>query len=109
MVKLSGTRIAIADLVDYYGRGKIITRINVPAEFRGKGHGTALLKQIIEDADREKIALYLEIQSSDGLSYDELEAWYKRHGFKNWEGSGIYRRTTEEKANGAEVAGRHAR
>lgn len=67
MVKLSGTRIAIADLVDYYGRGKIITRINVPAEFRGKGHGTALLKQIIEDADREKIALYLEIQSSDGL------------------------------------------
>ena len=47
-----------------------------------KGHGTALLKQILSDADRESVDLYLEVSPSDGLSYDQLASWYKRHGFK---------------------------
>lgn len=81
--------LAILDLVDYYGQGLIITRINVPMAHRGKGIGRKLLQQCCADADKLGVTLWLEIQSSDGPSYDELEAWYKRNGFK---GNMIYRR-----------------
>jgi GNAT superfamily N-acetyltransferase len=74
--------LAVLDLVDYYNEGLIITRINVPKHHRRKGIGTALLKECIADADREKITLWLEIAESDGPNYETLEAWYKRHGFK---------------------------
>lgn len=77
---------SIADLVDSremgLRNGMVITRINVPRESRGKGHGTKLLKQIIDDADAEGVNLYLEILSSGGLSRGQLEAWYLRHGFE---------------------------
>lgn len=81
---------AIADVCDYYGIGRIITRINVPLEHRHKGYAHELLQQILDDADKEHINLYLEISPSDGLTYQELEAWYMRHGFHYWKG--IYRR-----------------
>jgi len=88
--KLSNpTGLAVLDLVDYYDEGYIITRINVPMAHRGKGIGTELLNECITKADELGITLWLEIQSSDGLTYDELEAWYKRHGFK---GNMIYKR-----------------
>ena len=82
---------AIADLTDYYGQGLIITRINVPVAHRGKGHATALLQQILDDADKEGITLYLEIQASDGLNRDQLQDWYERHGFKEFV-TGFWRR-----------------
>lgn len=93
--QLSLSSIAIADLCDYGGlvggaEGLILTRINVPREYRGKGEGTDLLKRILADADRDKVTLYLEISPSDGLNWEQLEAWYLRHGFKKWHG--IYRR-----------------
>ena len=88
--RLSPTRIAIADVTDYYGVGKMITRINVPMQHRGEGHGTKVLAQILKDADEERVNLFLEISPSDGLDYNQLEAWYTRHGFKRWKG--IYRR-----------------
>jgi GNAT superfamily N-acetyltransferase len=88
--KLSPTKIAIADLCDYYGKGLIITRINVPKEFRGQGVARGILKEICDDADRESVTLFLEILESDGLRYYELENWYLRAGFKHWKG--IYRR-----------------
>ena len=88
--KLSTTKIAIADLCNYYNKGLIITRINVPKDFRNKGFGSALLKEILEDADKTNTTLFLEISPSDGLNYDELEAWYLRYNFKPW--YGIYRR-----------------
>lgn len=77
---------AIADLCDYYGTGMIITRINVPAKNRGQGHARALLKRILDDADREGVALFLEISPSDGLSYCQLRSWYERHGFRSMRG-----------------------
>jgi GNAT superfamily N-acetyltransferase len=86
---------AILDTVDYYGRGRIITRINVPVEFTGKGHGRDLLAQVIADADRDGVTLFLEIFSTGAMLYDELEAWYMRHGFKRWKG--VYRRVPEVK------------
>lgn len=82
LARLSSSRIAIADLTDYYDDGWYITRINVPKEFRGQGHGRALLKQITDAADQEGVTLHLEIQPSDGLDYEALQAWYIRAGFK---------------------------
>ena len=76
------TGLAIADLCDYYNKGMIITRINVPKEHRGKGIARALLQEILTEADKNKVKLYLEIQSSDGLTAEQLAAWYRRHGFK---------------------------
>lgn len=87
--KLSPRALAVIDLCDYYGEGFIITRINVPKEFRNKGVASKLLQRVLDEADKEKINLWLEISASDGLNYDQLEAWYKRHGFK---GTTILRR-----------------
>jgi len=86
--------LAVLDLVDYYNEGLIITRINVPKPHRGKGIAHKLLTQCCDDADILGIDLWLEIQSSDGLSYDQLEAWYKRHGF---EGNCVYLRKSRKK------------
>ena len=76
---------AIIDLYDARDlvgvRGRVISRINVPRENRGKGYGSQLLRQVLDIADQEKIRLYLEIAPSDGLNYEQLEAWYKRYGF----------------------------
>lgn len=91
-VKLSDAQIAIADLCDYYGEGMIITRINVPVNHRGKGIGSELLTRILAEADSTQTTLFLEIQPSGGLDYTQLEQWYRRHGFKNMRGSGVFRR-----------------
>jgi ribosomal protein S18 acetylase RimI-like enzyme len=74
---------AIADLVSpgELTRHWTITRINVPEQFRGNGYGSALLDQIIADADAEREVLQLEISPSGGLSFRQLEDWYKRRGF----------------------------
>lgn len=84
-----GSLLAVLDMSDYYGEGKIITRINVPEKFRGKGYGRQLLKQATDWADENGITLWLEINPYGQMTYDELEAWYKRNGFK---GHGIYKR-----------------
>lgn len=89
-IKLSPMKIAVLDCCDYYNEGMIITRINVPQAFRGQGHARELLRRVCADADLEGVTLWLEISSSDGLDYDQLEAWYVRHGFKPL--GGIYRR-----------------
>ena len=87
---LSPVRLAVLDNCDYYGIGRIITRVNVPKEFRGKGVASQLLDECCKDADNEQVILYLEIYPSDGLGYDELEAFYMRRNFKRWRG--LYRR-----------------
>jgi ribosomal protein S18 acetylase RimI-like enzyme len=75
---------AIADLV---APGELtedwtITRINVMAVHRGIGVASDLLKLILDDADKEHVALQLEVQASDGLSNAVLRGWYERHGFR---------------------------
>jgi GNAT superfamily N-acetyltransferase len=81
---------AIADLVrpGELTSGWTITRINVPREHRGLGYGSVLLEVIITDADSEGVDLWLEISPSDGLDYNELHAWYCRHGFRTHFSSG---------------------
>lgn len=83
IIKLSATKIAIADLAspgDVFP-GWTITRINVPWEYRGQGYGTKILNMILEEADQEGVDLYLVASSSGSMDDDELEAWYRRHGF----------------------------
>lgn len=73
---------AIADCLKPDSKGVVlITRINVPREYRFLGIGTRLLQRILDDADREGIDLELWPMPSGGLKYRELVSWYERHGF----------------------------
>lgn len=90
-VKVSDTKIAILDNCDYYALGRIITRVNTPEEFRQQGHGNELMRKICKDADEEGVNLFLEISPTGDMTYDQLEKWYNKFGFKKWRG--IYRRT----------------
>ena len=85
---------AIADLISHgdLAGNLIITRINVPKEHRGKGIARKLLKEILFDADKDRVILHLEVSPSDGLNREQLVAWYKRHGFEDY-GSGLMIRT----------------
>lgn len=78
---------AVADVwvVDNKPDTALITRINVPIEHRRKGIGTELLKEIIADADKEGIVLYIEVQASDGPNRDILKRWYMKYGFESTE------------------------
>ena len=80
--------VAILDCSAYEG-GYMIHRINVPKRHRRFGHGTALLQEAITDADTEGAKLYLGLSPSDGMDFDELECWYKKHGFVELE-DGMY-------------------
>jgi len=63
-----------------------INRINVPEAWRGTGIARKLLKQCLDEADREGKALILAVSPSDGLDFKQLMAWYKRHGFADIDG-----------------------
>ena len=89
---------SIADLCDYYGKGMLLTRINVPQPVRGRGHARDLLARILRDADEEGVTLYLEILPSGGLTYYELEGWYLRAGFRCVV-EGFYRRKPQKRSS----------
>lgn len=78
------TGLAILDYDEHYGPDWYVTRINVPRAHRGKKLGSQLLDRCLALADKEKKIVWLEIQPSDGLNYNELEAWYLRHGFNGF-------------------------
>ena len=78
ITRLSAVRIAILDCCPFEN-GFLVTRINVPNGFRGLGHASALLRECTDSADQEQIPLYLTIQPSDGLNYEQF---YTRHGFR---------------------------
>lgn len=88
MVRVEGVvKVAIADLTPPGAfsdiEGWVVNRINVPADARGKGVGSALLRQICADADEAVAVLCLCINPTGPLGYDALHAWYVRHGFKD--------------------------
>ena len=71
--------------VDLAPHSVAITRIFVPYDLRGQGIGSQMLNMVIADADSSDITLCLEVQPDDSdLNYDQLVAWYQRHGFKWW-------------------------
>jgi GNAT superfamily N-acetyltransferase len=57
------------------GFSREITEFYVPEEFRGKGEGTELLKEVCEQADSEKIQLLLIADT------EKLANYYERFGF----------------------------
>jgi hypothetical protein len=79
--RLSSTHLAVLDLVPFFDRGLLLTRINVPKPHRGLGIASLLLNECLTDADALRVTIWLEISPSDGLNYTQLHAWYVRHHF----------------------------
>lgn len=54
-----------------------------PSE-RNKGHATALLREVCDEADKSATLLVLTPSAfgSDGMTTEQLEAWYSTFGFK---------------------------
>ena len=63
------------------GRVWNLARITVYPSYRGRGYGTRMLKRILADADREGVELRLYVCGGNGLTDEQLTAWYKRYGF----------------------------
>ena len=86
-IKLDDYSLAIVDIVeDYDNRGFVITRVSVPPTHRGQGWGSMLMERVLDAADRAGVSLILEIVPGGGLSYGQLEAWYRGYGFRPWHG-----------------------
>lgn len=82
--RLPACRSAYASLGQIGFKQYVVEQLRVPRKYRWRGHGSALLKAICADADREGVALYLWIAPEGGMVYGELNRWYARHGFKLW-------------------------
>jgi len=66
--------------------GWLITGVQVQAAFRGNGYASDLLDKVCQDADDEGVKLFLEISpDGTGLSDAALDAFYRKHGFEEWE------------------------
>jgi GNAT superfamily N-acetyltransferase len=72
---------AIVDVSHARGTVYVVNRVNTPRLHRGKGVARELMRQVLEDADREGVTLTLWINASDGLTRNQLKAWYRRLGF----------------------------
>lgn len=68
----------VEDFNAYY-----FNRIFVNPKYRGKGYGTKLINLILNVIDEKKSKLLLDINPYGDMSYDDLEAFYVRHGFKD--------------------------
>lgn len=60
-----------------------VNRVNTPAEHRGEGHASRLLRdEVLPAADAESVVLFLWIQPTGPLDYNALARWYHRLGFR---------------------------
>lgn len=62
-----------------------ITKVHTPADEQGKGHATALLRQVCEEADQAGVVLVLwprPYGDDIALSSSMLRDWYASFGFK---------------------------
>lgn len=69
-----------------------VNRINVPRRWRGRGIARKLVTKVLEDADREKITLVLDINPYGDMDYKALKAWYERLGFSQEKDQRFYRK-----------------
>ena len=79
--KLDNAYLAVIDLFPLGSDVWEVSRINVPARYRGQGIGSRLMDQLLEDADAEGVTLQLTINPYGGLTYEQLQDWYERRGF----------------------------
>lgn len=77
--KNKGSKISVSEK----GKDIILNTILLPEKQRGKGAGTAFMKELTEYADKNKKDIYLTPKSYTFKAADDLrvENFYKRHGF----------------------------
>jgi GNAT superfamily N-acetyltransferase len=73
--------LAIVDLSQVGSTLWEINRVNVPAQYRGKGIASRLMARTLADADKEGITLRLVINAYGDMSFSDLYHWYERLGF----------------------------
>lgn len=84
-----GNKLAVVDLWNDCiepGPASMITRVNVPAEYRRQGIATRLMNQVLSDADKDGVTLVLEINPYGEMSWNQLASWYTRLGFVETDG-----------------------
>lgn len=81
-IRLSPTKLAVADLTRVANDQWYFSRLNVPEVFRGKGYGRELLKSVIKWCDDKKTAILLEINAHAGAGFN-LAPMYEKYGFVN--------------------------
>ncbi|MEV5883094.1 GNAT family N-acetyltransferase [Streptomyces sp. NPDC052020] len=60
----------------------ILTEVAVWPEFRGRGWGSEILKEVCADADTDDVTLMLSFDPGpNGLSAEAMLSWYERYGF----------------------------
>ena len=65
-----------------HGRVWQVHRLQVPADQRGRGYGSALMGRIQKHArKRGKLVLVNVKPEDDGMTVEQLEGWYQRLGF----------------------------
>ena len=63
-----------------------ISGMEVPRHLRRHGHGSALLRTVLEELRKRKIQVaVLHASPSVGIDQDALEVFYERHGFRRVE------------------------
>jgi GNAT superfamily N-acetyltransferase len=67
--------------VDHHGSHVSVSKVRVPKELRNNGHGNAIMKKIIDQADREGIPVTLTPTTGLGGSKPRLIRWYRSLGF----------------------------
>ena len=60
-----------------------ISGMEVPRHLRRRGHGSALLRTVLEELRKKRVqVVVLHASPSVGIDQDALEAFYERHGFR---------------------------
>ena len=76
-LKLSHSQVIPANL-----RGGLLELSKLHSKEPGQGHASKLLKQVCQEADKNKVILMVLVDPfEDGLSKQELRDWYSRLGF----------------------------
>ena len=66
-----------------------------PGKCRGRGYGRKVLEEVLRDADREGVTLFLMIHPFGEMTEKQLSAWYRRNGFR-WVKKETYQRKPKE-------------
>jgi GNAT superfamily N-acetyltransferase len=70
----------------------IVTGLHVREDYRGKGHGTALMKALCTQADRQMKDLVLSVQPDPEIDFNRLVTFYQRFDFAMLEDGTTMRR-----------------
>ena len=102
---------ATINLMEWSGDfpGWCITGVEVNYFYRGNGYASALLDEVLADADSEGVTLYLEIvPDGTGLSFEQLAAFYERKGFVQEPGLSDSGYMRKPKGEASEQGNRHS-